>query len=127
MNWFYAILSATFIYGVINFLYKIGAAKKYPSASIVNIQAATVALLSLGAVIASKSQFADLKLLLILAVLNSFFWSAGTVLKISALKKIPVNVAMPINKLNSIFVIIIGLIFSETGPLCASRPEFCLR
>ncbi|MCD6412910.1 MAG: hypothetical protein J7L54_02040 [Elusimicrobia bacterium] len=54
MNWFYAILSATFIYGLINFLYKVGAAKKYQSSSIVNVQAATVAILSLIFVVALK-------------------------------------------------------------------------
>jgi len=116
MNWFTYALGATFIYGVINFLYKVGAECGFRSFHLVNIQSVTVAVLAFAFLILSGSQFPDAGTVLFYAGINSFFWALGTSCKISAMKHIPANVAMPLNKLNSVFVMLIGIIFFADKP-----------
>jgi len=116
MNWFTYALGATFIYGVINFLYKVAAECGFKSFHLVNIQSFTVAVLAGAILFSSGAQFPDAGAVLFYAGINSFFWALGTSFKISAMKHIPANVAMPLNKLNSVFVILIGIIFFADKP-----------
>lgn len=116
MNWFYYIIFATFIYGWINFLYKISASKGYSGVEVLNIQSFVVFLLTFIFYMISSGSLMQLKPVLGYAVLNSVFFAAGTVLKVVSLKYIPIKTAMPLGKLNSVFVIIIGLIFFKDRP-----------
>ncbi|MEA2082040.1 MAG: GRP family sugar transporter [Elusimicrobiota bacterium] len=116
MNWFTYALGATFIYGIINFLYKVGAECGFRSFHLVNIQSVTVAVLAFAVLLLSGSQFPDTGTVLFYAGINSFFWALGTSCKISAMKHIPANIAMPLNKLNSVFVMLIGIIFFADRP-----------
>ncbi len=116
MNWFTYAVGATFIYGVINFLYKVGAECGFRSFHLVNIQSVTVAVIAGAILLSSGAQFPDTGAVLFYAGINSFFWALGTSFKISAMKHIPANVAMPLNKLNSVFVMLIGIIFFADKP-----------
>ncbi|MDO9513599.1 MAG: EamA family transporter [Elusimicrobiota bacterium] len=116
MNWFTYALGATLIYGVINFLYKVGAECGFRSFHLVNIQSVTVAVIAGAILLLSGARFPDTAAVLFYAAINSFFWAAGTSFKISAMKHIPANVAMPLNKLNSVFVMLIGIIFFADKP-----------
>jgi len=116
MTWFTYALGATFIYGIINFLYKVAAECGFRSFHLVNIQSVTVAVIAGAILFSSGAQFPDAGAVLFYAGINSFFWALGTSFKISALKHIPANVAMPLNKLNSVFVMLIGIIFFADKP-----------
>ncbi|MBU4134502.1 DMT family transporter [bacterium] len=122
MDWFTYVLAATLIYGVINFLYKVGAENGFQSLHLVNIQSVTVTLIAGIIMISRGNTPQDIRALLFFAALNSFFWAGGTSLKISAMKHIPANIAMPLNKLNSVFVIMIGLLFFGDSP---SPKQYC--
>ncbi len=119
MTWFFYVLLATFIYGLINILYKLGTRRNYSGLKLLHFQALAVSIISLGTLVYTENLLVDtgtLKYLIIFAGLNSFFFASGTVLKITALRYIPVNIAMPLDKLNSVFVILIGIIFLGERP-----------
>ncbi|MDA3793310.1 MAG: EamA family transporter [Elusimicrobia bacterium] len=115
-SWFPYVVAATVAYGFVNFIYKISAHYGYSSLRILNFQALTISVIS-GVVIIFKSPgLNNLNYLLILAAVNSLFFAVGTTLKITSLKFIPVNVAMPMGKLKTVFVMGIGLIFFSDRP-----------
>ncbi len=116
MNWFLFTISATIIYGIINFMYKVAAVHKLPSYKIVNRSALTVSLLSLIIIIITKSEFANFKQILFFALINSTFFGLGSIVKIQSLKKIPSSFAFPITKLNAAFLIIYALIIFNDKP-----------
>ncbi|MEA3506335.1 MAG: EamA family transporter [Elusimicrobiota bacterium] len=116
MNWFPFVVAATFTYGFINFIYKISAHYGYSSLRLLNFQALTISVVS-GIMVLSRARGINgLNSLLILAAINSLFFTAGTTLKITSLKFIPVNVAMPLGKLKTVFVMIIGLVVFADNP-----------
>ncbi len=116
MNWFPYVVAATVTYGFINFIYKISAHYGYSSLRMLNFQALTISIIS-GLIVFFRSPGLDnLNYLLILAAVNSLFFTAGTTLKITSLKFIPVNVAMPLGKLKTVFVMAIGLVFFGDTP-----------
>ena len=114
--WFLYAIAATLFYGIINFTYKTVARRGYSSLKILNIQALTVAAIAVFFTDIFSHPSVILRMILLYALLNSFFFAMGTILKMSALKYIPVNVAVPIGKLNSVFVIFIGIIFFAETP-----------
>ncbi|MGM0442121.1 MAG: EamA family transporter [Elusimicrobiota bacterium] len=119
MTWFVYVLLATIIYGTINVLYKLGTRRNYSGLKLLHFQALSVSLISLAFLIFTGNltvEIGALKYLFLFAALNSFFFAAGTVLKITALRYIPVNIAMPLDKLNTAFVILIGVVFLGERP-----------
>ncbi|NLB35372.1 MAG: DMT family transporter [Elusimicrobia bacterium] len=114
--WFIYAIFATLFYGLISFLYKTVAHRGYSSLKILNIQALTVAVIAGFFVGGFKHPASVFKMVLLFAALNSLFFALGTVLKMTALKYIPLNVAVPIGKLNSVFAIFIGIVFFHETP-----------
>ncbi len=115
-SWFFFTITATIIYGVINFMYKVAAEHNSPSRLIVNISAGSISIISLTFILIFNYQFINLKWILIFAAINSSFFALGSVAKISALKKIPTSYTFPITKLNSILLIIYGLFLFNESP-----------
>ena len=115
-NWFIYTISATIIYGIINFIYKIAAVHKCPSHQIVNISATTISVLSLIIILLTKSEFLNFKQILLFAIINSAFFGLGSIVKIQSLKLIPSSFAFPITKLNAVFLIIYALIIFNDKP-----------
>ncbi len=117
-DWFFYTIVFTIIYGVVNFMYKIAAHHNCSSHKIIKMSAITVSILSLTIIIITGSPFTNLKMIFFFALINSFFFGMGSIVKIQSLKYIPTSFAFPVTKLNSVLLIIYALfLFNE-------RPEF---
>jgi len=114
--WLPYILVATFIYGVLNFVNKVAAEKKYNARMIVTVSSGMVGLVSLIILVWRGALPSVLGPIIILALANGFFFGTGHIVKLLALQRAPAAVVLPINKLNAVFVIIIGLVFFAEQP-----------
>lgn len=115
-SWQALAVTSTFIYGVMNFLYKVAAEHKCSSFYIMSFSGLTVSILSLSAIIINKSAFIPLKWILAFAVMNALFFALSSICKIEALKYIPANLTFPVVKLNSIFAVLIAIIIFGERP-----------
>jgi drug/metabolite transporter (DMT)-like permease len=118
-SWFFCIATATVVYGLSNFTYKIAASQNLSSSNIVNKASFTVAVLALISIFITQSDFINLKWLIIYALLNSSFFALGFICKISALKYIPTTYVFPVVKMNALLVIIVAIIFFGDSPSSA--------
>lgn len=116
MNWFLYALLATIQYGLINFLYKAAAVYRCPSGLILNRAAITVSVLAMTALIATRSPFLNLPMMLFLALVNSTFFALGNLSKMKSLKYLPTSISLPVCKLNAVFVILISCIVLGDRP-----------
>ncbi len=111
MSWFIYTLLTLFIYGFIDFFYKVAANHNCVSSRILHFSSLTVACLSLLAILLIGSEFLHFKAIIFYAFLNSTFFTLGIICKISSLKKAPAGIIFPLTKINSIFLILIAVFF----------------
>jgi len=116
IDWFFYTIVFTVIYGGVNFMYKIAADHNCSSHKIIKISAITVSILSLTIIIITGSPFTNLKMIFFFALINSFFFGMGSIVKIQSLKYIPTSFAFPITKLNAVLLIIYALILFNDRP-----------
>jgi len=118
--WLTYSLFATLFYGMLNFLYKVAAEKKYLNQAVILISAITVVLsaaitIYVSATIHGKS-FPDILPALPYAIANGTLFAIGALAKFKALTLAPASVVFPVNKSNVLFVIIIGILFFDESP-----------
>ena len=116
LSWQYLAILATFVYGVMNFLYKVAAEYKCSSFHIMSFSGLSVSILSFIVIFFTKSPFSSLHLILLFACVNAFFFAAGSICKIEALRNIPANISFPVIKLNVVLTIIIAVLFFSERP-----------
>jgi len=115
-NWFVYSALAVILYGGVDFLYKAAAHFLCSSRRILNTSAITVSFLSLLFILITKSAFANFELLVLFALINSFFFAVGSISKIQSLKYIPSSYAFPVAKLNSVFLILYSIVLFNDKP-----------
>lgn len=113
MSWFLYIVTATVLYGFLNYTYKLAASYGCPNHLVVNRAALTVSVLSLTALLITRSPFRNPWLILLFALINSGFFCLGSLSKIQALKRAPAAIAFPVGKLNAVFVILLSILLFE--------------
>lgn len=116
LGWFGCTILATFIYGVLNFMYKVATMHNCSSHKILNTSAATVSTLSLITILISGSEFKNIWNILFFAAINSAFFALGSIVKMKSLERIPTSVAFPVTKLDSVFLIIYSLFIFGDNP-----------
>ena len=118
--WLTYSLFATLFYGMLNFLYKVAAEKKYINQAVILISAATVVLSAAVTIfISAKSsgqRIPDIVPVLPYAIANGTLFAIGALAKFKALTLAPASVVFPVNKSNVLFVIIIGILFFNESP-----------
>lgn len=113
--WLLYSLTAALFYGVMNFLYKVGAERRYVNPALVLTAAATVALAAATTLAVAGTGFGRLGPAVPFALANGTLFAFGALSIIAALELAPATVVFPVNKSNVLFVILIGLIaFQET-------------
>lgn len=118
--WLTYSLFATLFYGMLNFLYKVAAEKKYINQAVILISATTV-VLSAALTIFVSTKISGQKIPNILpalpyAIANGTLFAIGALAKFKALTLAPASVVFPVNKSNVLFVIIIGILFFDESP-----------
>ncbi len=111
MTWFFYTICTLLIYGFIDFFYKVAANHNCSSSRVLFFASGMVTVLSLIAVLVTGSSFADFRTILLFALLNSSFFASGIIFKVSSLKRAPAGIIFPLTKINSIFLILIAVIF----------------
>ena len=117
MNWLFYTLIAMFLYGFVNFMYKVAASSNCPSHIILNKSALIVSILSLFGFILSENKFDNYFWIIIFALINSTFFAMGIIAKMISLKKASSSIVFPITKLNSVFLIIFAIFIFKESPL----------
>ncbi len=115
-NWFFCAITATVIYGMINFLYKIAANIGLSSSQLLNRSAITASLTALILALATGSSFANIEMILLFALINSSFFALGALCKLNALKLAPTSHVFPIIRMNSIITILLAVLFLKERP-----------
>lgn len=115
-DWLIYSLTATLFYGLLNFLYKAAAEKKYINPAVILISALSVVFSAFLTIIISGSGFKGLLPALPYALANGTLFALGALSKFRALKLAPASVVFPVNKSNILFVIVIGIIFFNESP-----------
>jgi bacterial/archaeal transporter family protein len=118
--WLTYSLFATLFYGMLNFLYKVAAEKKYLNQAVILISATTVVIsAALTITVSAKLSGQSLPNLipaLPYAMVNGTLFAIGALSKFKALTLAPASVVFPVNKSNVLFVIIIGILFFDESP-----------
>ncbi len=114
--WLIYSLTATLFYGLLNFLYKVAAERKYTNQAVILISASTVVLSAMIAILLSGGDFSGLRAAFPYALVNGTLFAFGALSKFKALELAPASVVFPVNKSNILFVIIIGIIFFDESP-----------
>jgi drug/metabolite transporter (DMT)-like permease len=113
MSWYTATLLATLTYGVLQGLQKIAATRSLSLPRILLGSAFTVSALAFGATLLTGEQ-ADDGRLFAFAGLNSLLFSAGSLLMLFALRRAPAALVLPVNKLDTLLVVLVGaVVFGE--------------
>jgi len=99
-------------------LYKVSAEKGYSSDRLVNVVGLTVASLSFLALVITESDPLALftKPVLTFAAFNGMFYALGSLSKFGALKKAPASIVFPLNRLNTVLVMLIGILYFHEIP-----------
>jgi drug/metabolite transporter (DMT)-like permease len=116
MGWFGATLAATLIYGVLQAIQKIAASRGAAPLRLVHYSAVTVASLGLAAVLLGGGWPQLAPSTWIHAALNSVLFTAGSTLMLASLGRAPAAVALPVSKLDAVFVVAIGALAFEERP-----------
>ncbi len=114
--WLTYSLFATLFYGLLNFLYKVAAEKKYMNQAVILIAASAVVISSAITIYFNKTGFSELIPALPYAAANGTLFAFGALAKFKALQFAPASVVFPVNKSNVLFVIIIGILFFNENP-----------
>jgi len=118
--WLTYSLFATLFYGMLNFLYKVAAEKKYLNQAVILISATTVVISAAATIIVSaklaEQHIPNLLPALPYAIANGTLFAIGALSKFKALTLAPASVVFPVNKSNVLFVIIIGILFFDESP-----------
>ncbi|MGD9873807.1 MAG: DMT family transporter [Kiritimatiellia bacterium] len=118
-SWFIPVISATFIYGAINFLYKVVAERNLNADRVVNAVGASVAVLSLLTLAAAqggKTPAVFTRGVFTYAFFNGLFFGLGALTKFAALKHAPAGTVFPLNRLNNVMVMLVGFLFFHDRP-----------
>ncbi len=111
--WLTYSLFATFFYGMLNFLYKVVAEKKYLNQAVILISASSVVISSAVTVLIQGTGFSGILPALPYAAANGTLFAFGALAKFKALQFAPASVVFPVNKSNVLFVIIIGILLKD--------------
>jgi drug/metabolite transporter (DMT)-like permease len=116
--WIIYTLLATLLYGVLNFLFKAAAERGHDPDGLVNIVGLTVAILAFGTLLATTGTPATAltRDMLVYAFFNGLFFALGSLSKMAALKRAPAAVVFPLNRLNTVGVMLIGILFFAEAP-----------
>ena len=106
MDWYVFTLIALFGFGIQTFLYKVSAEKKCNTAWTTFSFMATVAIISSALFLIFGESIISFKLLLLISFLNAITFFITTVTRIEALKHLPLSTAIPIVRLNIVFVVL---------------------
>lgn len=111
-------LAGTLLYGVLNFLFKVAAEKGYKADLLVNIVGLTVSVMALGTLFFTTenalAQFT--RPVLTYAVFNGLFFALGSLAKFGALQQAPAAIVFPLNRLNTVLVMLVGFLFFHEAP-----------
>lgn len=121
-------MAATLLYGLLNFLYKVSAEKGYSADRLVNVVGLTVASLSFLTLVFTESNPLALftKPVLTFAAFNGMFYALGSLSKFGALKKAPASIVFPLNRLNTVLVMLIGILYFQEIPRPIQIPGIIL-
>ncbi len=97
--------------GIQRFLYKVSAERRCDAVQTTFFFMATVAVLSSILLVVLKQSVTNIQFLLLIALINSCAFLAGTVAHIEALKYIAASIAYPIIRLNVVLVVVFSVIF----------------
>ncbi len=114
--WLSYTLGATLLYGIMNFINKIAAERGYRAPVMVAVLAGTIAVGCLLILLVRQSVLAQTGWLLWFACLNGFFFGSGHLAKLAALRRASAGVVFPLDKMNVLFVIAIGICFFGDRP-----------
>ncbi len=114
--WLTYSLFATLFYGMLNFLYKVAAEKKYLNQAVILISASSVVISSAVIILIQGTGFSEILPALPYAAANGTLFAIGALAKFKALTLAPASVVFPVNKSNVLFVIIIGILFFNEAP-----------
>lgn len=114
--WLTYSLFATLFYGMLNFLYKVAAEKKYLNQAVILISASSVVISAAVVIIINRTGFSEFIPALPYAIANGTLFAIGALSKFKALTLAPASVVFPVNKSNVLFVIIIGILFFDESP-----------
>ncbi len=114
--WLTYSLFATLFYGMLNFLYKVAAEKKYLNQAVILISASSVVISAAVVLLIKRTGFSEFIPALPYALANGTLFAIGALSKFKALTLAPASVVFPVNKSNVLFVIIIGILFFDESP-----------
>ncbi len=111
-------LAGTLLYGVLNFLFKVAAEKGYKADLLVNIVGLTVSVLAFGTLVFTTADplTTFTRPVLTYAVFNGIFFALGSLAKFGALKNAPAAIVFPLNRLNTVLVMLVGFLFFHEAP-----------
>lgn len=118
-SWFIPAISATFVYGTLNFLYKAAAERGLDSDRVVNTVGASVAALSLLTLFATQKEntlSVFTRGVFLYAFCNGLFFGLGALSKFAALRHAPAGTVFPLNRLNNLMVMLVGFLFFRDRP-----------
>ena len=110
-DWFVLALVALLCMGLQRFLYKVSAERRCNSAWTTFAFMATVASLSSLMVVILPAPVGPIKILMLLAAINSGAFLAGTLTHMEALKNVSATVAYPLIRLNVVVAVIFSVLF----------------
>lgn len=110
-DWYLLSIFALLLMGTQRFLYKVSAERKCNTAWTTFFFMSTVTLLSALFFAASKAAVSNISALLIIALLNSLAFLAGTFAHIEALKYVAAGVVYPLIRLDVVLVVIFSILF----------------
>lgn len=117
-DWIVYTLFATLLYGALNFLFKVAAERGHDSDGVltfVGLSAAAAAFITLG-LTEARPLGAVTRSVLLYALFNGLFFALGSLAKYGALRRAPTAIVFPLNRLNTLAVIAIGVIFFHETP-----------
>lgn len=116
-TWVYLTLLATLIYGVMNFLFKAAAERNLDADLVVSVTGGTVAVLSFLTILVSPRNLdVFTRQVGLFALMNGLAFGLASLCKFAALKRAPAAVVFPVNRLNTVLVMIIGFVVFKDSP-----------
>jgi uncharacterized membrane protein len=110
-DWYLFSLLALLFMGVQRFLYKVSAERGCHTVLTTCAFMATVTVLSFIFLVVSRAPLGPLGLLVLIALINSASFTAGTVTHMEALKYIPASIVYPMIRMNAVLVVIFSILF----------------
>ena len=116
--WLVSTLIATALYGAMNFLFKVAAERKHDANGLLVFVGLSVALLAFATLRwqTPNPSEAVTQTVLFYALFNGLFFALGSLAKYASLKRAPAAIVLPVNRLNTLIVILIGFLFFHETP-----------